>query len=200
MRVLLSIITSCLFLASCAFTPHDVALALNEPEIADPDVGEGTTLRLRILDERDETNLGNRGAGISVAEVSATGLMDEFTRVVQNGFVAKGYALTDDAAQADADLDIALRALKFDETSGFWTVGAQVAVTILADAEKGDDDYKQSYRVSNEERQVAVSSGGGIDESINGGLNAALAKLFSDHELDRFLTSGGDAEESDPVS
>lgn len=186
----------CLFLASCAFTPHDVTLSLTQPEVADPQVGEGTMLRLRILDERDEAELGNRGAGISVAEVTAGDLMPEFTRVVREGFLAKGYELTDRVSDADAELDISLRSVKFDETSGFWTVGANVAVTILANAEVGQDDYRQTYRVADEERQFAVSTGGGIDESINAALNEAIARLFNDQELDRFLTSGADEEPS----
>jgi len=188
MKSLIGVCIVSLFAAGCAFTPHDVALSLAAPEVANASVGEGTAVRLRVLDERDEAELGNRGAGISVAEVTADGLMPEFTRVVREGFEAKGYTLTENAEEADADLDIALRSVKFDETSGFWTVGANVAVTILAEAEKGEDDYKNTYRVTDEERQFAISTGGGIDESINGALNEALGKLFSDEKLDSFLT------------
>lgn len=196
MRTHLGIVFISFLLVSCAFTPHDVSLSLSPPTIADPTVGEGTNLRLRILDERDEAELGNRGAGISVAEVTAGDLMPEFTRIVRDGFVAKGYNLTNNPDQADANLDVALRSVKFDETSGFWTVGANVAVTILVDAEKGNNDYKNTYRVTGEERQFAISTGSGIDESINAALNSALAKLFSDHELDRFLTSRSESMET----
>ena len=189
-----------LFLASCAFTPHEVTLSLATPEIADPTVGQGTSLRLRVLDERDEAELGNRGAGVSVAEVTAGDLMPEFTRIVRDGYVAKGYTLTDDLTEADAELDIALRSVKFDETAGFWTVGANVVVTILAEAERGDDDYRNTYRVSDEERQIAISTGSGIDDSINAALNAALVKLFSDHDLDRFLTTRNASVSADEIS
>jgi uncharacterized lipoprotein YajG len=190
-----------LFLATaCAYTPHDVALALQQPEISNPSVGEGTFLRLRVLDERDDDTVGNRGAGISAASVSATNVMEEFTRVVQETYAAKGYTLTDDVTTADATLDISLRSLKFDETMGFWTVGANVSVTILADAERGVLDYKNTYRYNDEERQFAVSTGGGIDESINAALNSAIAELAADEALDAFLTAGEAAPEEEPVS
>lgn len=189
MKKSLSLLSAILLVSGCAFTPHDVNTTLLQPEVTDATIGEGTALRLRVLDERDNTALGNRGAGVSMAEVSSTNVMDEFTRVVRQGFESKGYALVDNAADADASADVALRSLKFDETSGFWTVGANVNVAILVEAERGANDYKNDYRISDEERQFAISTGDGIDDSINAALNAAIDKLFKDEALDSFLTT-----------
>ena len=179
-----------LLVSGCAFTPYDVNVALEQPKIAHSDSVSGTTIRLRVVDERDEDDLGRRGAGIAVAKVEAQDLMPKFTRAVEDGFRAKGYALTTNPVEADADLVVALRSLKFLESAGFFTVGAEVDATILAEAERGAEDFRNKYRSSDEDRQLAVSFGEGIDEQINYVLNEALTQLLTDHGLDAFLTDG----------
>jgi uncharacterized lipoprotein YajG len=71
---------------------------------------------------------------------------------------------------------------------GFFTVGAEADATILAEAERGDSDYRTQYRASDEDRQLAVSFGLGIDEQLNLVLNSVLMQLFSDKSLESFLT------------
>lgn len=177
-----------LLVSGCAFTPHNVNLALGQPKTAHSDSIKGTTIRLRVVDERDEDDLGRRGAGIAAAKVEAPDLMPRFTRAVKDGFRAKGYALTTNPVEADADLVVALRSLKFQESAGFFTVGAEVDATILAEAERGSEDFRNQYRSSDEDRQFAISFGEGIDEQINIVLNEVLAQLLTDHRLDAFLT------------
>ncbi len=174
-------------LGGCIWAPHEVALDIPPPEISDQQIGEGTSLRLRVLDERDDSNLGSRGAGISGADVTAAALMDEFALAVETGYTRKGYLLTDNPTVADATLDVALRGMKFDEQTGFWTIGANVSITIIAEAERQQRDYTNAYRFTDEERQLVISFGSGIDESINEAIAIALQKLFDDRSLDAVL-------------
>nr|VFK40289.1 MAG: Uncharacterized lipoprotein YajG [Candidatus Kentron sp. SD]VFK44422.1 MAG: Uncharacterized lipoprotein YajG [Candidatus Kentron sp. SD] len=177
-----------LFVSGCAFTPHDVNVVLNQPDAAYLNSVKGTTIRLRVIDEREQNDLGRRGAGIAAAKVEAPDLMPKFTRSVENGFRAKGYTLTANPVEADADLVVALRALKFEESAGFFTVGAEVDATILVEAEKSSENFRNQYRSSDEDRQLAISFGEGIDEQINMVLNEVLMQLFNDQKLDSFLT------------
>ncbi len=172
----------------CAFTSHQVNLNVTQPAIAPAEVATATTLRLRVVDERDQSDLGHRGAGIAAAKVTAEGVINTFTAAVEDGFRKKGYTLTTDPTKANAELVVSLRALKFDESAGFFTVGAEADAAILAEARRGTEDYRNQYRASDEDRQFAISFGGGIDEQINLVLNKTLAQLFNDRNLDDFLT------------
>lgn len=172
----------------CAFTTHQVNLAVNQPATPPATVDAATTLRLRVVDERDQTDLGHRGAGIAAAKVTVDGLIRTFTTAVEDGFRKKGYNLTTDPTNANAELVVSLRALKFEESLGFFTVGAEADAAILAEARRGTEDYRNQYRASDEDRQFAISFGGGIDEQINLVLNKTLAQLFNDRNLDDFLT------------
>ena len=172
----------------CAFTSHNANVTIKQPKAVATKAATGKVLRLRVVDERDEPDLGRRGAGIAVAKVKAEGLMPKFTRAVEDGFRAKGFELTDDPTSADAELLVALRTLKFEESAGFFTVGAEADATILAEARRGDRDYRNQYRSSDEDRQLAISFGEGIDEQLTLVLNEVLAQLFSDSRLDEFLT------------
>jgi len=184
-----TIFTLVIFIVSgCAFTQHNVNVAIKQPQATTSTSTQGTTIRLRVVDERDEVDLGRRGAGIAVAKVTSDGLMPKFTRAVEDGFRAKGFDLTTDPATADADIVVALRTLKFEESAGFFTVGAEVDAAILAEAERGSENYRNQYRSSDEDRQFAISFGGGIDEQINLVLNEVLAQLLNDYRLDAFLT------------
>ena len=188
MRSILVLSLLMFIVAGCAYTPHNVNVAINQPTAAPSINAQDTTIFLEVVDERDEPDLGRRGAGIAVAKVTSEGLMQKFTRAVENGFQAKGYKLTNDRGVADAELLVALRTLKFEESAGFFTVGAEVDATIIAEAERGSKDYRNQYRFSDEDRQIAISFGDGIDEQINLALNEVLAQLLNDHRLDDFMT------------
>ena len=175
-------------ITGCAYTSHDVNVVFDQPAVLPFGSAEGSTIRLRVVDERDELDLGRRGAGISVARVEASELIPKFIRAVEDGFRAKGYSLIGNSAQADAELIVALRSLKFLESTGFVTIGAEVDATILVEAERGSGDFRNQYRSSDEDRQLAISFGAGIDEQINLVINEVLAQLLRDRQLDNFLT------------
>ena len=124
------------------------------------------------------------------AKVKASGLVPGFVRAVEAGFRAKGYELVAGSREADAVLVVGLRSLKFEESMGYFTVGAEVDSTVLVEAKRGTEEFRNQYRASDEDRQFVISTGAGIDEQINLVLNEVISKLLSDRELDHFLTGG----------
>lgn len=177
-----------IMLTGCAFTAHTANVAIDQPSSAPSSVANGATILLEVVDERDETDLGRRGAGIGAAKVkSPEQLMQKFTQVVEEGFRRKGFQLTDDSSAADAELVVALRTLKFEESQGFFTIGAEVDAAIIAEAERENEKYRNQYRSSDEDRQFAISFGSGIDEQVNLVLNNVLKQLLDDRQLDNFL-------------
>lgn len=179
-----------LMTAGCVYNEHEVNLSLADATVADATVGRGTMLKLDILDERDASTAGRRGAGIAVAGVKMDDLMAEFERTIRQSYVNKGYTLVDSAADADSELQVALRGVNFSEQTGFFTIGTAADATVLAQAEHGLEDLRKTYRSANEDRQFAASTRGGIDQDINGVLNAVIQDLVDDKELDAFLTQG----------
>lgn len=188
MKKLILILGITFFASGCAFSPHNANIQINQPTDAAKIAAEGTQIHIDVIDQRDETDLGRRGAGISAAKVTASDLFPKFVKAVKDGFRAKGYSLVNNKNEANAELLVGLRALKFEESMGFWTVGAEADATITADAERGSEDYREQYRTSDEDRQMAISFGEGIDAQLSQVLNEALNKLFNDHALDDFLT------------
>lgn len=177
-----------LFATGCAFTPHETNIAITQPKAAPSKTAQGIKIWLRVVDDRDETDLGRRGAGITAAKIQSEGLMPKFIRAVEDGFRAKRFELTNDRAAADAELLVALRTLKFQESAGFFTVGAEADAAVLAEADRGSENYRNQYRSSDEDRQLAVSFGDGIDEQINFVLNQVVGQLLNDKRLDNVLT------------
>jgi len=187
MKNIAAIVLLVMVMTGCTLTPHNANVEIKQPKPVSSTIADGTKILLTVVDERDELDLGRRGAGIAFAKVSAEGLFPKFIMAVENGFRAKGYELTNDYGAADAKLLVALRTLKFEESSGLFTVGAEADATILAEAERGGKDYLNQYRASDEDRQLAVSFGEGIDEQLSLVLNEVLEQLLSDNRLDYFL-------------
>jgi uncharacterized lipoprotein YajG len=188
MRLTAVLVIFMLFATGCAFTPHETNIAIDQQKATYSKTAQGTKIWLRVVDERDETDLGRRGAGIAAAKIQSGDLMPKFTRAVEDGFQAKGFELISDRTAADAELLVALRTLKFEESAGFFTVGAEADAAVLAEAERGSNDYRNQYRSSDEDRQLAVSFGDGIDEQINFVLNQVVGQLLNDKRLDNVLT------------
>lgn len=174
--------------SGCAFVPHEANLAITSPSVSAHSDARHTKLYMNIVDDREDSDVGRRGAGIAASKVKAEGLIQKFVTTVEEGFRAKGYILTTSKADANAELMVALRTLKFEESAGFFTVGAEADAAIYANAEKGSEDYRQYYRASDEDRQLAISFGSGIDAQLSQVLKEALTKLFNDQQLDNFLT------------
>ena len=81
------------------------------------------------------------------------------------------------------------QSLYYKCSKDFFTMGAEVDATILAEAERGSEDYRNQYRSTDEDRQLAISFGAGIDEQINAVLNNVIEQLLSDRLLDDFLVN-----------
>lgn len=174
-------------LASCAFTPHNVVL---NPTTAtsNSQVGKGTKLFFRFADERDDTTVGHRSVSTIGAKVSATSLPTIVESRLRDGLIAKGYELVDSEDTADAKVTFRLRAFQFYIEQGFWSGGQNANAVLAADARRGEKDFTNVYRYSNEKRIQVIPDGGGIDTQMNSVLSEVLNKALADTSLDAFLT------------
>jgi len=102
-------------------------------------------------------------------------------------FRAKGYQLITTPGEADAVLVVGLRSLKFEESMGYFLVGAEADSAIFVEVQSGTEEFHDQYKTYDEDRQLNISFGARIDEQVNLVLNTVFAQLLCDYELDHFL-------------
>lgn len=175
-----------MLLASCAFTPHDVTITATAPE-SPSSIGNGVTLALEVIDDREDIVVGQRAAGMQGADITAKDIIPTLERELKRGLEAKGFTVVSASDEADAEFEARLRAFKFFLETGFWTGAENASVAVHVEAEKGGRDLDRVYRYDNEERTMVVPAGSRIDEVLNGALSDVLAKIMADAELMSFL-------------
>ena len=175
-----------LLLSACAFTPHNVTV---DPKVtmADSDIGNGTRVYFRFVDERDDTVVGHRAAGTMGAKVTADNLPHVVETTLRDGLVKKHFTLSDQQAGTDASVIYRLRSFKFDIETGFFTGGRNSAAALAVEARRGERSYDKVYRFNDETRIVFLPGESEIDQQMNGALSDILDKALSDTDLDRML-------------
>lgn len=174
----------------CAFTPHEVQMNAMAPRLAS-DIGAGITVGLRFVDDRESSTVGQRGAGMQGADVSASSLLSHVDVQSRQILADKGFTVTDynNNEEADVKLTISIRAFRFFIETGFWTGANNVDVIMKSEARKGMDDFENTYRFNNEERILVVPDGDGIDQMLNAALLDVLTQMAADRDLYKFLAS-----------
>jgi uncharacterized lipoprotein YajG len=174
-----------IFLAGCAYTPHKTNLLINAP-VSSTDIGSGTKISIRVIDDRDSQIIGKRGVGNLGANITASDLMPIITSAIDNGFKSKKFEIVS-KDNSDVHLVVKLRAFKYLISQGFFTGGEDISVVINANSRNGSKEFEQTYRYSNEERKVFIPDGSGLNDDLNAALNSTLTQLLNDKELDNFL-------------
>ncbi len=177
-------------MAGCTFTPQTANID-PEIEVAEENLGQGTTVKLVVKDERANDEIGRRGTGAmrgaaitaerSVAEVFHEELAEVLTK---KGFVI---AVQDDSYQTT--LDVEIRALEYSTSVGFWTGGEHMNVAVKAIGNNGVDTYEKFYRSEEEKRVMFVSGAKGNEELINAAVAEVLKQFAADGELFTLLSN-----------
>jgi len=172
----------------CAFNPQTARISPNV-EVASGDIGQGTTVAFRAVDERASKSLGNRGAAFGKgAEISST---EDIAAVVHekiaDGLRKKGFAVTDYNETASPRLSVEVRSLEYDTSIGFWTGGVKVQAALKAVAVRDGKTYERMYRTDKERRVVIVPGAGKNEQWINEAVTDVLTQVFDDTGLYRHL-------------
>lgn len=173
--------------ASCTVTPQQATIA-PEIEVAQSNIGAGVTLALRVVDERADTSLGHRGAGLKGAEIT----VDQDVRAVietsiRQGLEQNGFEVVAWSPDSQRVLRVDIRLLEYSTSMGFWTAGIHTKAALKAAAHRNGSEYENFYRAENEKRKVFVPFAGENEELINAIAIDVLEKLFSDRILLEFL-------------
>jgi uncharacterized lipoprotein len=174
-------------LSGCAFTPAE--LALKPPtSMSNSDVGHGTPVSFKFVDERDDVTVGHRGVSTMGAKISAQDLPGMMEADLRKDIANKQFAIAQDGQHADAEVIFRLRSFKFDIESGFFTGGRNANAALAVDARRGDKTYNNVYRYNSEQRILFVPGESEINQQMNAALDQILTKAYDDGELSRFLS------------
>jgi uncharacterized lipoprotein YajG len=174
-------------LGACAYTPHQVAVTAAAPRVASK-AGEGVTLALEVIDDRDSTVVGQRGIMMEGADITAPGVTEALERELKAGFEAQGFRVVRRGSPADADVEARLRAFKFFLETGILTGAENVDVVVAVEAKTGGTEFDRTYRASSETAAIVVPGGKAIDQKLNAGLASVLSQIMSDKQLIGFLS------------
>ena len=172
--------------SACTFTPHEVEISAKAPK-TESAIGAGVTVALQVIDDRESTVVGQRGAGMLGADITVNDILSVLNTELTEGLEANGFKVTAPGSTADAELEVRLRAFKFFLESGFFTGAENTSVVVALEAEKKGTDFDQTYRSSREERTLFVPGGGSIDANLNAALTAILGQIVGDRDLLGFL-------------
>lgn len=177
-----------LALNACAFTPQQALLA-PKIQIAETNIGLGTEIALRIVDERADKTIGHRGGayfkGAKItSEQDVPALINE--KVIE-GLRKKGFRPVVYQKEFPKSLKVEIRLLQYSTSTGFWTGGIHMKSTLKAVAKKDGKEYENIYRVDNEKRVFFVPGSSKNEQIINQAISEVLQKLFQDQELISFL-------------
>lgn len=188
MRKLLFALCAMVFTSGCAFQAQKATLAPTLT-VAPSTVGSGTSVALRVVDERPSKSLGRRGTAYGAAAEITTdqdvaALIHE---KVKRGLARKGFSVIDQGASEDSSLTLELRAFEYSTAQGFWTGGVNIDGAIKAIAVRDGDTYERMYRTDDEHRVVVVPTAEQNNEWMNTSLSDLLTQVFEDVGLFRFL-------------
>lgn len=175
-------------LTSCAFTPHDLELHPTVQPV-ESGIGHDTRLFFRFVDDRDELTVGNRGAGLMGAKVSAANLPQLIEAQLHLDLQKKAFQFASSESGADATVIYKLRSFSFKIETGFFTGGRDANAALAVEAIRNGKTYDKIYRSTSETRILFVPTGDEIDGQMSAALNDILTQADKDQDLDRFLTA-----------
>ena len=169
-------------LSACAYVPHDVGITAKAP--TEPSsIGKGVNLVIEVLDDREVTDVGRRGAKEFTAEITSTQVMPSLKRELINGFRAKGFTIVESPQDADAEVEARLRAFTFYRKQGLWDVTENASVAVAIEGKRDRQDYDRIYRSSVKDPKFIAVGSDAIDQKLNSSLSEVLRQIFSDKKL-----------------
>ena len=186
-KQILAMLFALVLVSACAFVPHEVDVTAKAPK-TESTIGAGVTIELQVIDDRDSTVVGQRGAGMIGASITAGNVIHVIEDELAAAFEANGFKVAALDSEADAEVEVRLRALKFFIESGLFTGSENASAVVAIEAEKQGDDFDQTYRSSSENTIIFVSGEGAIDDKLNAALSDVLRQIMTEQELLKFLT------------
>lgn len=176
------------FLFGCAFSPQKVIL---EPtlNIAETNIGNGAKISFDVVDERDDTLIGHRGTAYGKAAKISNDqdITQVFSEAITEGLKRNDFLPVEGSDNSTRQLNVYIRLIRYETSTGFWTGGVHTKATIKAIASNNGKTYANLYRVENEKRTLFVPDSKENNKLINDIVSEVINELFNDQKLMSFL-------------
>ncbi len=186
----LAFILSSILLTSCVYIrpPLDAVIAPEVPYTSSS-VGDGVTLALQVIDDRDDVVVGKRAPRIDAGDITAKNIIPALERELKKGLEAKGFEALSAQSDADAEFEARLTNFNYFIVSGLYRWESEnIWVVINIEAKKRGKAFERRYRVHTKEPIYLAATGTVLDQKLNAALSEVLAKIMRDAELMSFLT------------
>lgn len=172
-------IAALIILSGCA--PSRFYLNLTpQPPVAQNVISQAIPVTVTILDARSNTAFGKRGDADLLSNQDLPGVL---RAALATHLQQRGYAVRDAADTDTANLTVSIRTLAINAQMNKW----DAKVDLAAHVTKANAEYKANYAVEKEGKVVLTPSAKDSETWLNQTLNEALAKMFSDGSLLKFL-------------
>ena len=169
--------------ASCAVTPQQATL---DPELQLPvtNIGNDTTVVMRVVDERPDSSLGHRGAAYKGAEITTDQDVGAVIyKSIAEGLESNGFNPVPFTEDIPRMLRVDIRLLEYSTSMCFWTGGIHTKAALKITADNDGKIYENFYRANNEKRVFFVPFADENEKLINAVAIDVLQQLFQDQEL-----------------
>ena len=180
MKLLLPLILVFVF-SGCAYVPQQAAIQVDTDMVVETSIGGGKTVFVDFRDERPSKNIGSRGL-LGSGEITTEGnLAVMMHEAIENILDKQDFVPVKD--NADATLEVQLRAFEYDTRMGFWTGGIYLTALIKVIATTDNGEYDNIYRYEDENRILFVPFASENEKWLNEMANGVVEKIFNDRAL-----------------
>jgi uncharacterized lipoprotein YajG len=176
-----------LFFTACAWVHQTAHLKLN-PQIASADIGNGTPVRLRVVDQRLSPILGRRGLDSQDAPITTDqNVADLFHDKIDEGLTRKGFRTVPDTDSTAQLLVVEIRQIEYTTDLDYWIGLIQAQATLHASSAKNGLKFDQVYQGQKSIKTVEAPTAKTNEQLLNAAISEAVERLFADEKLVRFL-------------
>lgn len=196
------VILASLMLGACAFTPQTADLNPTL-HLTQSNIGKGTEISVRVVDERTQKILGHRGSAFMKGAKITTDqdIPGLFHGKIMEALAAQGFAPVAYDEERPLQLRVDIRNLEYYTSTGFWSGGIHTNAAVKATATltsslvsvKGSKKFEKVYISEGEKRVLFVPGAGSNERELNSAIAGVLEKMVGDQELLSFLVRSGAA-------
>lgn len=180
MKRLISIILMIGF-SGCAYVPQQASVQVDTDMVIESSIGNGKTVFVDFRDERPSKSIGTRGI-LGSGKITTEGdLAVVMHGAIENILEKQNFVPVKD--NADANLEVQLRAFEYDTRMGFWTGGIYLTALIKVIATTDNGEYDNIYRYEDENRIVFIPFASENEKWLNEMANGLVEQIFKDRAL-----------------
>lgn len=193
--LLIFMILVCSFVISgCADKPQNIRLVPDIP-VVESSKGNGKMITVKVVDKRPNSVIGYR-ASSTISNGGEITLNQSLEKLVLyesiKGLAKKGFNALVCRPDEQPVLRIEIDEFRYYTSTSFWTGGIHTKASLKAFVNLNNSNltkrfYENIYVVSNEKRNVVVSTAAQNEKIINEMLNDVLKKLLDDNQLIEFM-------------